>query len=269
MPSGCCLSCGPRLPKGSSLQLIALTPWPLVHSGDDLAAQTTAALQAMPLTLRHGDVLVYAQKIVSKAEGRRVDLRTIVPGAEASALATEVSKDPRLVELVLRESRRIVRTAKDVLIVEHQLGLIMANAGIDQSNVADPASGDFALLLPLDPDASAMRLRAALHAATGCEVGVIVSDSFGRPWRVGTVGIAIGCAGVAATRDLRGSADLFGRPLRVTVVGHADEIAAAASLLMGQGSEALPVVCVRGLAASGPHQSGAALRRPSGEDLFK
>jgi coenzyme F420-0:L-glutamate ligase/coenzyme F420-1:gamma-L-glutamate ligase len=254
---------------GASLQLIALAPWPLVRGGDDLAAQTATALAAMNLTLHSGDVLVYAQKIVSKAEGRRVDLRTITPGARASALALEVDKDPRLVELVLRESRRIVRTAKDVLIVEQRLGLIMANAGIDQSNVAEPASGEYALLLPEDPDASAERLRAALGARSGCEVGVIISDSFGRPWRVGTVGVAIGCAGLAATRDLRGSSDLFGRPLRVTIVGHADEIAAAASLLMGQGSEALPVVLVRGLPASAPHQGAAALRRPSGEDLFR
>jgi coenzyme F420-0:L-glutamate ligase/coenzyme F420-1:gamma-L-glutamate ligase len=251
------------------VQLIALAPWPLIQPGDDLAALTLTALAAMRLTLQRGDVLVYAQKIVSKAEGRRVDLRTIVPGPQAVALADEVGKDPRLVALVLRESRRIVRTAKDVLIVEQRLGLIMANAGIDQSNVADPGEGEFALLLPEDPDASAARLRMALLAHGDGELGVIISDSFGRPWRVGTVGVAIGCAGVAATRDLRGSTDLFGRPLRVTIVGHGDEIAAAASLLMGQGSEALPVVLVRGLAASGPHQGADALRRPGTEDLFR
>jgi coenzyme F420-0:L-glutamate ligase/coenzyme F420-1:gamma-L-glutamate ligase len=173
------------------------------------------------------------------------------------------------VELVLRESRRIVRSAKDVLIVEHRLGLIMANAGIDQSNVADPASGEFALLLPEDPDASAERLRDRLHALTGCAPGVVISDSFGRPWRVGTVGVAIGCAGLAATLDLRGEADMFGRPLRVTVVGHADEIASAASILMGQASEARPVVLVRGLASREPHQSAAALIRPPQQDLFR
>jgi coenzyme F420-0:L-glutamate ligase / coenzyme F420-1:gamma-L-glutamate ligase len=272
MRSRCCRDCGPLLPEvgtALSLQLIALAPWPQVHGGDDLAAQTVAALAQAQLQLLPGDVLVYAQKIVSKAEGRRVDLRTVSPGPQAAALALEVAKDARLVELVLRESRRIVRTAKDVLIVEHRLGLIMANAGIDQSNVADPASGEYALLLPEDPDASAARLRDTLRDRTGREAGVIISDSFGRPWRVGTVGVAIGCAGVAATRDLRGSADLFGRPLRVTVVGHADEIASAASLLMGQGSEALPVVLVRGLRVSEPHQRAEALRRPSGEDLFR
>ena len=254
---------------GATVQLIALAPFPLVQRGDDLAALTLTALASMQLTLHGGDVLVYAQKIVSKAEGRRVDLRTVVPGPQAVALALEIGKDPRLVELVLRESRRVVRTAKDVLIVEQRLGLIMANAGIDQSNVADPGDGECALLLPEDPDASAARLREALGAHCAAELGVIISDSFGRPWRVGTVGVAIGCAGVAATRDLRGSTDLFGRPLRVTIVGHADEIASAASLLMGQGSEALPVVLVRGLASSEPHQGAAALHRPSTEDLFR
>ena len=254
---------------GTALQLIALAPWPLVSAGDDLADQTCAALAAQQLELQPGDVLVYAQKIISKAEGRRVDLGSVVPGARAVALALEVAKDPRLVELVLRESTRIVRTAKDVLIVEQRLGLIMANAGIDQSNVADPASGEYALLLPADPDASAAQLRAALRARCNCDVAVVVSDSFGRPWRVGTVGVAIGCAGLAATRDLRGSSDLFGRALRVTVVGHADEIASAASLLMGQGDEARPVVLVRGLPPGAPHQGAAALRRPPGEDLFR
>jgi coenzyme F420-0:L-glutamate ligase/coenzyme F420-1:gamma-L-glutamate ligase len=253
----------------SRLQLYALPGLPRIVAGDDLAALTMAALQRAGLALRTGDVLVYAQKIISKAEGRQVDLATITPGQHALELAAKVQKDARLVELVLRESRRVVRTAKDVLIVEHRLGLIMANAGIDQSNVADPASGEHVLLLPLDPDASAARLRAQLAVLTGCEPGVLINDSFGRPWRVGSVGVAIGCAGVAATLDLRGKQDLFGRPLRVTVVAHADEIAAAASLLMGQGSEGQPVVLVRGLTANAPAQDAAALIRPPDEDLFK
>ena len=251
------------------LQLAALPEVPRISNGDDLAVVTLAALERAALKLAAGDVLVYAQKIVSKAEGRRVDLATVTPGERALELARLVQKDPRLVELVLGESRRVVRVAKDVLIVEHRLGLIMANAGIDQSNVADPASGEFALLLPVDPDASAARLREALHAATGVPVGVIISDSFGRPWRIGTVGVAIGCAGVAASLDLRGTHDLFGRELRVTVVAHADEIAAAASLLMGQGTEALPIVLVRGLRTHASHQPAAALLRPTDEDLFK
>lgn len=263
--------------SADALQLIALPQWPQVVAGDDLAVMTVAALERAALRLEPGDVLVYAQKIVSKAEGRRVDLRTVTAGPEALALAAEVQKDPRLVELILRESRRVVRRAKDVLIVEHRLGLIMANAGIDQSNVDDANAGELALLLPRDPDSSAATLRAALHARTGCEPGIIISDSFGRPWRVGTVGVAIGCAGVAATLDLRGSSDLYGRKLRVTVVGHADEIAAAASLLMGQGSEGRPVVMVRGLptyseparARRAEAQTAAALLRPSAEDLFR
>jgi coenzyme F420-0:L-glutamate ligase / coenzyme F420-1:gamma-L-glutamate ligase len=221
------------------------------------------------LRLQPGDALVFAQKIVSKAEGRRIDLQTVTPGARALEVARVVQKDPRLVELVLSESRRIVRAAKDVLIVEHRLGLIMANAGIDQSNVADPASGEFALLLPEDPDASAAHLRQRLRTLTGCEPGIVISDSFGRPWRVGTVGVAIGCAGIPATIDLRGATDMFGRPLRVTVVGHADELASAASIVMGQAGEARPVVLVRGLESQAPAQPAAALIRPQQQDLFR
>jgi coenzyme F420-0:L-glutamate ligase/coenzyme F420-1:gamma-L-glutamate ligase len=251
------------------LRLIALPDFPQVGSGDDLAVLTMEALTRGALQLRSDDVLVFAQKVISKAEGRRIDLAQVAPGARALELAQTVQKDPRLVELILRESRRVVRSAKDVLIVEHRLGLIMANAGIDQSNVADPASGEFALLLPEDPDASAARLRDRLRALTGCEPGVVISDSFGRPWRMGTVGVAIGCAGFPATLDLRGRADLFGRPLRVTIVGHADEIASAASLLMGQANEARPVILVRGLASRAPHQPAAALIRPQQQDLFR
>jgi coenzyme F420-0:L-glutamate ligase/coenzyme F420-1:gamma-L-glutamate ligase len=253
----------------AELHLTALVDFPHVASGDDLAALTVAALGRSGLALRSDDVLVFAQKVISKAEGRRVDLTGVVPGARALELAQTVQKDPRLVELVLRESRRVVRCAKDVLIVEHRLGLIMANAGIDQSNVADPASGEFALLLPENPDASAARLREHLYGLTGCAPGIVISDSFGRPWRVGTVGVAIGCAGFAASLDLRGEADLFGRALRFTVVGRADEVAAAASVLMGQGSEARPVILVRGLASRAPHQPAAALIRPSEQDLFR
>jgi coenzyme F420-0:L-glutamate ligase/coenzyme F420-1:gamma-L-glutamate ligase len=251
------------------LRITALPDFPHVAAGDDLAAMTADALGRGGLQLHTDDVLVFAQKVVSKAEGRQIDLTTVTPGARALEVARTVQKDPRLVELVLRESRRIVRAAKDVLIVEHRLGLIMANAGIDQSNVADPASGEFALLLPEDPDASAAGLRERLRALTGCAPGVVISDSFGRPWRVGTIGVAIGCAGVPATLDLRGSTDMFGRPLRVTVVGHADEVASAASIVMGQASEARPVALVRGLASREPAQPAAVLIRPQQQDLFR
>ncbi len=251
------------------LQLFGLRGFPRVAAGDDLVTQTEAALQDEGLRLIEGDVLVYAQKIVSKAEGRLIDLATITPGPRALELAAVAAKDPRLVELVLRESTRVVRVARDVLIVEHRLGYIMANAGIDQSNVGDSGRNEFALLLPEDPDASAERIRTQLHARTGLWPGIVISDSFGRPWRVGTVGVAIGCAGIAATLDLRGQPDLFGRRLRVTVVGRADEIAAAASLVMGQGSEGIPAVLLRGLPGAGVHQPATALLRPSAEDLFK
>jgi coenzyme F420-0:L-glutamate ligase/coenzyme F420-1:gamma-L-glutamate ligase len=256
--------------SASQLRMIALPGFPQVAAGDDLAALTAAALTRAELRLQPKDVLVFAQKVVSKAEGRRIDLKTVTPSERALELADTVQKDSRLVELVLRESRRVVRTAKDVLIVEHRLGLIMANAGIDQSNVADPAEGEYALLLPEDPDASAARLRTRLAELTGCEEpGIVISDSFGRPWRVGTVGVAIGCAGIASIQDLRGTTDMFGRPLRVTVVGHADEIASAASLLMGQANEAQPVVLVRGLTSNAAHRPASALLRPPEQDLFR
>ena len=254
----------------ADLSLSALPEFPEVNAGDDLARLIVDRLGAAAWALRDADVLVVAQKIVSKAEGRRVNLADIVPSARARALAAQVAKDARLVELILSESRRVVRTARDVLIVEHRLGFIMANAGIDQSNVASSSAGqEWALLLPQNPDASAERLRAAIAAQSGRAIGVIINDSFGRPWRVGTVGVAIGVAGWPATLDLRGRPDRFGRTLRVTVVGHADEIAAAASLLMGQSSEGRPVVLVRGLAPSALPSDGQALLRPAAEDLFR
>lgn len=253
------------------LRITALPDLPRIAAGDDLAALVAKSLARVNIELRNDDVLVFAQKIVSKAEGRRIDLNTVTAGPRALEVAQTVRKDPRLVELVLRESRRIVRMAKDVLIVEHRLGLVMANAGIDQSNVAEPGSGEFALLLPEAPDASAASLRERLSQLTGAAPGIIINDSFGRPWRLGTVGVAIGCAGIAASLDLRGQSDLFGRRLQVTVVAHADEIASAASIVMGQANEARPVVLVRGLPSSAPspQQPAAALIRPSDQDLFR
>jgi coenzyme F420-0:L-glutamate ligase/coenzyme F420-1:gamma-L-glutamate ligase len=255
--------------SATELRLVALPGFPQVASGDDLAALTAEALARGGLELRAHDVLVFAQKVISKAENRRIDLATVVASTRALDLAQAVQKDPRLVELILRESHRVVRSAPDVLIVEHRLGLIIANAGIDQSNVADPAGGEYALLLPEDPDASAARLRERLGVLTGYAPGIVISDSFGRPWRIGTVGVAIGCAGFPATLDLRGQPDLFGRPLRVTVVGHADEVASAASVLMGQGREGLPVVLVRGLELEWPPQPATTLIRPPQQDLFR
>jgi coenzyme F420-0:L-glutamate ligase/coenzyme F420-1:gamma-L-glutamate ligase len=251
----------------ADLRIVAVPDYPLVQAGTDLVAELLRCLGDGPLTLQDNDVVAFAQKIVSKSEGRLIELARITPSAKALELSALVQKDARLVELVLRESRRIVRTAKDVLIVEHRLGFIMANAGIDQSNVS--GSSDSALLLPEDPDRSAQALRAAILERTGRAVAVLVTDSFGRPWRVGTTGVAIGAAGIASIVDLRGTPDMFGRTLRVSVVGHADEIAAAASLVMGQAAERRPVVIVRGLPASTEHCSAQALLRPPREDLFR
>ena len=249
----------------SALELVALPGLPMVREDDDIAGLIAGVLMQADLMLRDGDVVVVAQKIVSKAEGRTVDIATVEPSAEAVELARDVGKDPRLVEVVLRESTRVVRSRPNLIIVQHR----MANAGVDQSNVA-PADGVHrVLLLPRDPDASAEGIRAKLQQLFGVTIGVIISDSFGRAWRRGTCGIAIGAAGLPSLIDLRGQPDLFGRTLEVSVIGFADEIAAAASLLQGQAAEAQPVVLVRGLDWSAPIAPAAELVRPPEEDLFR
>ncbi|MBV9861419.1 MAG: coenzyme F420-0:L-glutamate ligase [Alphaproteobacteria bacterium] len=249
--------------------LTGLPGVPLVQAGDDLAAIAIAGFTASGLAPENGDVLVVAQKIVSKAEGRIVDVAGVEPSPRAIALAREVEKDPRFVEIVLSESRRVVRHRPNLLIVEHRLGFVMANAGIDHSNVAAEDGSERVLLLPLDPDGSAAVLRDKLSAHFGKTIAVIISDSFGRPWRRGTVGVAIGAAGLPAAIDWRGHPDLFGRALLVTETGFADEIAAAASLIMGQADEAMPMVLVQGLAWSAPELPAAALVRPPEHDLFR
>ncbi len=253
----------------AEITLRALTGIKLVEPGDDLAAITIAAFAANGLVPAEGDVLVVAQKVVSKAEGRYVEVATVEPSARAVALAAEVDKDPRFVEIVLGEAKRVVRHRPGLVIVEHGLGFVMANAGIDHSNIPTGAGGERVLLLPRDPDGSARALRDRLVAAFGVPIGVIISDSFGRPWRKGTVGIAIGAAGLPAVIDMRGQPDLFGRELLVTETGFADEIAAAAGLLMGQAREALPMVLVRGMRWSAPDAPAAALVRPAEHDLFR
>lgn len=255
--------------RSGSVELTAVPGLPMVQPGDDLAELLGAALERNGLVPRAGDVLVVAQKIVSKAEGRIVDVATVRPSDEAVRLGAEIGKDPRLVEIVLSESRRVVRARPNLIIVEHKLGYVMANAGVDQSNVAPQDGVHRALLLPLDPDASAEALRARLSARFGVALAVIVSDSFGRAWRRGTVGVAIGAAGLPAVIDLRGKPDLFGRTLEVSIIGYADEIAAAASLLQGQADEARPVVLVRGLHWSAPDAPASDLIRPPQEDLFR
>jgi coenzyme F420-0:L-glutamate ligase / coenzyme F420-1:gamma-L-glutamate ligase len=242
---------------------------PLVQPGDDLGAIAAAAFAANGVAPEEGDVLVVAQKIVSKAEGRYVDIATVQPSERAIALAAELDKDPRFVEVVLSESKRVVRHRPGLLIVEHRLGFVMANAGIDHSNIGVEAGSERVLLLPVDPDGSAHALRQYLIGAFGVGLGVIISDSFGRPWRKGTVGVAIGAAGLPALVDLRGHPDLFGRELLVTETGFADEIAAAAGLLMGQADEAVPMVLVRGLAWSAPDRPAGFLIRPAEHDLFR
>lgn len=252
----------------SRLTLTALAGFPLVEPGDDLAALLTAALRRTDIEPEDGDILVVAQKVISKSEGRVVDLGSVVPSARAIALAQEVHKDPRLVEIILSESSEVVRHRKDVLIVAHRLGFVMANAGVDQSNVAG-GDGGRVLLLPRDPDASAAALKVKLDSEYGADIGVIINDSFGRAWRNGVVGVALGAAGVPSLRDMVGVPDLFGRRMRVTAVAVADEIAAAASLLMGQAAEGQPAVHVRGLVYDAPALPAAALLRPKEMDLFR
>jgi len=232
----------------------------MVQAGDDLAAQLSAAMARAGLAPEPGDVLAIAQKIVSKAEGRSIALASVAPSQAARDLAAQTGKDARLVELILSESERVVRARPNLIIVKHRLGFVMANAGIDQSNVGEDGH---ALLLPRDPDASA----AALAARLG--LPVVITDSFGRAWRRGTVGVAIGAAGLPALQDLRGRPDLFGRTLMVSITGFADEIAAAAGLVMGQGAEGIPAVLLRGLAWSGAVNPAAELLRPAQEDLFQ
>jgi coenzyme F420-0:L-glutamate ligase/coenzyme F420-1:gamma-L-glutamate ligase len=251
------------------LTLTALSGIKLVEPGDSLGGIAVAAFAANGIVPEPGDVLVVAQKVVSKAEGRYIDVTTVEPSERAIALAAEVDKDPRFVEVVLSESKRVVRHRPGLLIVEHRLGLVMANAGIDHSNLPMQAGGERVLLLPKDPDGSARSLREHLLAVFGTDIAVIVSDSFGRPWRKGTVGVALGSAGLPALIDMRGHPDLFGRELLVTETGFADEIAAAAGLLMGQADEAVPMVLVRGLGWSAPEVPAAALIRPAEHDLFR
>ncbi len=253
--------------------LTALQGLPLVSAGDDLCRLICDGLSREDVLPVSGDIIVVAQKVVSKAEGRTVDLNTVTPGARAQALAQETQKDPRIVELILSESKSIIRKKTGVLIVEHRCGWIMANAGIDASNVDSDGDEQNVLLLPIDPEKSAIELREQLIQVYGCDVAAVISDSFGRPWRLGTTGVAIGAAGLPSIWDRRGEVDLFGRELQVTQQAIADEVAAAASLLQGQTSEGLPVVHLRGLDfsthASAIHRPASDLIRDSAEDMFR
>jgi coenzyme F420-0:L-glutamate ligase / coenzyme F420-1:gamma-L-glutamate ligase len=242
---------------------------PLIAPGDDLGAVIVRAMDESGMRPVDGDIIVVAQKIVSKSQNRFVDLSTVTPSPRAEGVAAAVGKDPRLVEVILSESVRIVRQHPHVLITEHRAGFISANAGVDRSNLDTPAGKDLVLRLPADCDGVAESLRASLQARYRAQLGVIVSDSFGRPWRRGTVGVALGAAGISALNDLRGQPDLFGRRLEATETGFADEVASAASLLMGQANEANPVVLVSGFSVSDRHLPASALIRPASEDLFR
>jgi coenzyme F420-0:L-glutamate ligase/coenzyme F420-1:gamma-L-glutamate ligase len=243
--------------------LFALPGVPLIEAGDDLAAVLAQAIRTSEAGLRDRDILVVAQKVVSKADGRYVLLRGIAPSARAIEIAERTGKDPRYVEVVLSQSEDIVRVGPHVVVAAHKLGFVMANAGIDESNIRHDPDDERVLLLPSDPDDSAKRLKARLEAVFGVSIGVIVNDSFGRPWRNGVVGVALGAAGVPALIDRVGAQDLFGRKLKVT------EIAFAASMLMGQAGEGRPVVIVRGVDLEAPERPAAALIRPRERDLFR
>ena len=255
--------------KPGPVTLYPLSGLPLVEPGDDLAQIVGDGLVSNAISPQHNDILAVAQKVVSKAEGRYVDLAHVTPGARALELSRQTGKDARLVEVILGESDEVVRCRRDLLVVAHKLGFVVANAGVDQSNIAHAHDNDRVLLLPEDPDASAGRVMAALSRRFAVRLSVIINDSFGRAWRNGVIGTAIGAAGVPSLIDLVGRKDLFGRPLQVTEHAFADEVAAAASLIMGQADEAIPAVLVRGLTWTAPDVPAAALIRPKDRDLFR
>jgi coenzyme F420-0:L-glutamate ligase/coenzyme F420-1:gamma-L-glutamate ligase len=253
------------------LTLTPLKNIPLIRQGDNLADIVVNALEKDKITAEDNDILVFAQKIISKAEGRAVNLARVIPSQKAVELARQIEKDARVIELILRESNAVLRTRPGTIIVEHKLGFICANAGIDHSNVAgigDPAE-EWVLLLPAEPDGSAARLRNEIIARTGKSIAILIIDSHGRAWRNGTVGTAIGLAGLPGLQDLRGQPDLFGFELRITQVGVADELAAAASLAMGQAAEGTPIVHVRGFPYPLREGSLEELIRPKEQDLFR
>ncbi|GAC1466608.1 MAG: coenzyme F420-0:L-glutamate ligase [Chloroflexota bacterium] len=252
--------------------MISLVPargLPLIEPGAALADLIVAALEADGFQLAPGDVLVIAQKIVSKSEGRIARIDDVAPSPRAIELGLLTDKDPRLVELILSESSEVLRARAGVLIVEDRRGFVCANAGVDRSNVQQRGGGEDVALLPVDPDASARFICNRLSTLTGARIPIIINDSHGRAWREGTVGVAIGVAGMSALWDRRGDVDLTGYALQNTVIGLADELAAAASLLMGPASEGVPAVAIRG--ATFPDGAGSAqqLRRPHGRDLFR
>lgn len=253
----------------AQLTCTALPGLPLVEPGDDLATIIAGGLDRAGIDTMDGDILVIAQKIVSKAEGRYVALADVAPGARALELAGVTGRDPKVIEVVLSESRDVVKAVPGLLVVEHRLGFIMANAGIDQSNIAHE-EGERVLLLPADPDGAAVAMRASLQQKTGAAMGIVINDSWGRPFRMGVTGVAIGAAGIPSFLDMRGRSDLFGRPLQATELAIADELASLGSLVMGQAAEGSPVVHLRGYSLpEGAAVPASALLRPREMDRFR
>lgn len=254
-----------------SVQMLAVTGIPDIKPGDDLATEILSAMDKNGLDLEDGDILIIAHKVVSKAEGQIVDLKTVEPSLEALELGAKLNKNPAKVETVLRESIRVVKAHKredqneGLIIAQHRLGFICANAAVDESNVDQP---DHVILLPKDPDNSARQICAALEEATNKKIGIVITDTFGRPWRMGLVNVAIGLAKVPSKVDLAGETDAYGRELKVTVPALADELAAASGLLMSKEGKK-PVILFRGVSWEPTASSALDLIRPSNEDLFK
>lgn len=250
------------------VEIIGIPGLPLIQTDDDLAELIIKALQASDLPLHDGDILVITSKIVSKAEGRWIDLTSVEPDEEARRIAEQCGKDPREVAIILSETESVSRVRQGVLVVRHRLGFVCANGGVDHSNTRP--GGQWRLLLPIDPDQTASDIRQRLEQHYQKTIGLIISDSHGRPFRMGTVGVAIGSAGLPALWSLRGKPDLFGAALQVTEVGFADELAAAAGLVLGQSNEGIPVVIIRGLTYPVDRSSRSAdLIRPPDLDLYR
>lgn len=248
------------------IRLIPITGLPEIRPNDDIAAILASSLSHVPTEA--GDILVATQKIFSKAENRFVVLSDVKVGGNACKIASRIGKDERLVELILSESSDIVRAVPGLIIARHRSGHVMANAGIDESNIGPDGEGKV-LLLPENPDDSAARLGRALETRLGIRLGVVMSDSFGRPWRNGVVNVAIGAWGLPALADWRGSADRDGRELQATEIAYADQIASAAGLVMGEASEGVPAVLMKGVVMNGPDCDAASLVRPRDKDLFR
>ena len=252
-----------------NLQLIAIEGIPLIEPGDNLAKIIIKAVKEQKIKLKSRDILVIAQKIVSKSENRYAYLKEVIPSSEAFRIAKKTEKDPKLVQLILNESARVIRYKKGLMIVENKLGFVHANAGIDKSNIEINNDNPKVLLLPKNPDGSALSIKKGIFRKIDLNLGIIINDSSGRAWRKGIVGIAIGSSGVEALSDLRGKKDLYGNTLEITEVGKADEIASAASLLMGQADEGFPVILVKGITASNEVSDVKSLLRDQSEDLFR